>query len=99
MTPIAQKSIGVNQTTGLEQIVKIHQINIDAKAEKIVVVYDVDTISPTGVVVATESNKTFERFNGEVNKKFDALRNSPIGQGITALLTSDLDSYPSMDQN
>lgn len=96
--PIAERNIGIDPEIGLEKVLKIWQFTVDAKAEKIVVVYDIDTLSPTGVVVNTQANNTYERYNSETHAKFDELRDSPIGQGITGLMLGDLQDYPDMAQ-
>lgn len=63
MRPIGIKSLGVNKTTGLEDQLVVWQINIDAQSEKVVVVYYIQTLAPTGVVITKSENKTFERYN------------------------------------
>ena len=132
MIPISTKSLGTNPTTGLEDRIVVWQLTIDAQAEKVVVVYKIETISPTSVVVATSDNMVYERYNrpatlyseGETitpvildvdgvtvitpaviasgvevkvagNLKFNILRASALGQGITSIINSDLTSIQS----
>ena len=108
MKNITSKSLGIDAESGLEQKLNIWQVTIDAKAELIVVVYTIQTISPTGVVIAESENKTYTRYNqpaipevkneaGEVatpevpaKLAYDGYKNSPIGQGIIALINSTI---------
>lgn len=102
-TPIAQKSFGIDTVTGLEKRLYVWQQVNDVKSQKIVVVFDIVLISPTGKVVSTLSTGTFERINiPETNThlaspKFDDLRKSPIGQGISGLIAKDLEDIKSFE--
>lgn len=98
MTPIATKDLGINETTGLNERLVVWQITIDSQSEKIVVVYKIQTISPTGIVIAETENMTYERFNSDHNDKFNQLRNSQVGQMITGLIEQDLNEYPNLAQ-
>lgn len=97
MTPLATQSIGINEEIGLEQVVKIWRFEVNAKVERIYVSYEVETLSPTGIVLST-TNGCFERYNGDENKQFDALRDSQIGQAITGMLANDLKNFPNFEQ-
>ena len=54
MTPITTKSLGINQELGLEQELKVWQVNIDARSEVINVVYEIVTYSPTNTIIKNE---------------------------------------------
>lgn len=99
--PIAVKSLGTDSLTGLAQRISIWQLTIDSKAEKVVVVYDIETLSPNGKVVATSPVKTYERTNKPAvmnadtvttpaNLKFNELRASQVGQMISGMIAADL---------
>lgn len=91
ITPIAEKNIGV-QSNGLELNLKIWSFFVDAKNEAITVIYDMETLSPTGEVVYCQE-QTFTRSV----ERFNALRNSPIGVAISEMLRQDLDLFPTFE--
>ncbi len=134
MTPIAKKSLGIDQESGLEQQIVITQLTIDSTSEIVVIVYRLELLSPKGTVVRRSDPKTYTRYNlpnilyksGDVitpevldvdgvtvitpavisdgtevkligNMKFDLLRNSPIGQGITGLIGLDINAIKGAD--
>ena len=108
MAAIATKDLGVNELTGLSNRIAITALTIDSRNELITVVYSIETISPTGVVVSSIDNNTFVRSNisavvedgveiTPANEKFSQLRNSAVGQMITAMLNADLDSIKGLD--
>ena len=92
MKPLAIKNIGV-QENGLELILKIWSFFVDAKNEKITVVYNMETISPNGTVVYCQE-KTFER----TGTAFNNLKESDIGIEICGMLQADLDLFPNLEQ-
>ncbi len=108
-TPIATKKF-TNNKLQLDQQIVVWQLTIDAKSEIIVIVYQIETLSPTGIIVATSDNQTYTRYNKQPlldadgitiitqgNMKFDALRSSALGQGIAGLIGSDLNLIKSLD--
>lgn len=109
MTILGKKSLGVDPKTTLEKELHIWQITIDGKSEVILVVYDIVLLAPTGAVIKTLETNNFVRFNKKAvldsngveispaNMKFDALKLSPIGQGILALLQVDLAAIQGID--
>ncbi len=108
MQAIATKSLGNNNPTGLEQRIAVWSINIDAQEEIITVGYCIETISPTGLIVNRSPKQFYTRRNiaeqrtpepeseliSSANMKFDALRESPTGQQIAAMIAADLEEYP-----
>jgi len=108
MAAIATKDLPVNVSTGLSNRISITALTIDSRNELITVVYSIETISPTGVVVSSIDNNTFVRRNIEAvvedgveitpaNEKFNQLRNSPVGQMITGMLNADLALVQSLE--
>lgn len=84
---IATKSLGLDTLTGLPQRINVWQLTIDAKSNVIVVVYNIQTLSPNGsVVVYTGDNKSYSR----TGARFDALKASSLGQGIIGIITNDI---------
>jgi hypothetical protein len=110
MTPIAIKNLPAD-STGCTRKVIVWGININAKSEEIQVIYDLAYIGKDGSIIHyIEENANYRRYNrpvemnGEIevtpaNMKFDELRNSEIGQAITALIENDLLKYPDLTQN
>lgn len=108
MTPIATKKF-TNSDLQLDQQIVVWQLTIDAFSEIVVVVYRIETLSPTGVVVSISDNQTYTRYNkaaqidiagnetSSSNMKFDTLRNSALGQGISGLITQDLNLIESLN--
>ncbi len=97
MAAIATKDLGVNPETGLENRIAITALTIDSRNELITVVYSIETISPTGIVVSSIDNNTFVRRNEDGNEKFNQLRNSPVGQMIAGMLNADLSKITSIE--
>lgn len=98
ITPVTTKNLGINSVTGLEEILKVWEVNINSKIELIRVVYEIVTLSPTGIVVASSGNLEYTRYNSSTNPAFDNWRNSSIGAGITAAIDTTLAKYPNIDQ-
>jgi len=109
-TPVKTKDLGIDEPTGLQKELQVWRIEVDAKAETVNVYYDI-VLKSNGVAAAVvESNKNYLRYNrpAEVdaegneirpaNMKFDALRSSPVGQGVEALIQQDINNYPDIDQ-
>lgn len=97
MAAIATKDLGANPETGLENRIAITALTIDSRNELITVVYSIETISPTGIVVSSIDNNTFVRRNEDGNEKFNQLRNSPVGQMIAGMLNADLSKITSIE--
>lgn len=100
MTPITTKALGINQELGLEQELKVWQINIDAKSEVIKVIYEIVTYSPTNTLIKSEYPLQYIRFNDTNGQMmFDYYRNSLIGQEITSAIEQTLQNYPNLTQS
>jgi hypothetical protein len=97
MTEIVTKNLGINAETGLEEILRVWSVNINADTEVIEVMYRIYEILPTAMERQV-SEKTYYRYNSETNKAFDNWRNSPIGQGITQAIDATLNNYPNLEQ-
>jgi len=91
---IVVKSLGTDSVTGLQQQINVWQLSIDAVANVVVVVYNIQTLSPNGKVVATGNNTSFTRYNNTSctppDMRFNALKEGALGQGIIAKITQDL---------
>lgn len=102
-TPIASKSFGIDAATGLEKKVIVWQQCNDVKSQKIICVYDIVLVAPTGKVVSVLLTSSYERNNisetetHEASNKFDELRGSQIGQGIAQLIQADLNAVNSFE--
>jgi hypothetical protein len=100
MTPITTKSLGINQELGLEQELKVWQVNIDARSEVINVVYEIVTYSPTNTIIKNEYPLQYIRFNDTNGQMmFDHYRDSVIGQSIISAINQTLDNYPNLNQS
>ena len=108
MTILGTKQLGEDLETGLQKELRIWQITIDGKSEVILVVYDIVLISPKGGVVKVINTNSFRRFNRPAiiedgvevkpeNNKFDALKLSPLGQGILGMLQVDINNIQGFD--
>jgi hypothetical protein len=95
---ITSKSLGIDQETGLEKKIIIHTLEINSQTEVITVKYQVALVSPTGKIMAVLENGQYTRFNSPIKQKYNALRDSAIGQGIIQMLGLDLDLYPNINQ-
>jgi hypothetical protein len=96
MAAIAVKDLGIDPNTGLANRVAITALTIDSRNELITVVYSIETISPTGVVVSSIDNNTYVRRNEEGNEKYNLLKSSAVGQMITGMLNTDLNLIQSL---
>lgn len=98
-TPITTKDLGINPETGLQEILKVWRVNIDAEIELITVGYKIYTISPTGIEIKESQIIEYGRYNHPRNMAFDNWRNSPIGEGIAQAIATTINaSYPNMNQ-
>ncbi|HRH52620.1 MAG TPA: hypothetical protein PLN38_04840 [Chitinophagales bacterium] len=97
MAAIATKDLGINPSTGLANRISITALTIDSRNELITVIYSIETISPTGVVVSSIDNNTFVRRNEEGNEKYNNLESSAVGQMIKAMLNADLSNITSLE--
>jgi hypothetical protein len=98
-TPIVTKNLGVNQETGLEEVLKVWSVYIDAETELILVGYKIYILGTTGVEVKESHKIEYSRYNHPNNMSFDMWRNSPIGRGITQAIEGTLVDYPNLEQN
>lgn len=97
-TPIAIKDFGIDPEYNLSKKIYIHSLNIDAKREVIMVNYDVVLISSTNKIVSILKPGSYVRLNStNNNNKFDQLRQSEIGIGITELIEGDMNMINSFD--
>jgi len=97
-TPIASKSFGIDVESGLEKQLLVWGQFSDAKNEKITIYFDIVLVSPTGTVFSIIKSGNYTRSG----TKFQTLRASQLGQGITALITTDLDmiqDFETLDQD
>lgn len=108
MTILAKKSFGIDDETGLEKEIHIWHISINGKEDTINIGYDIVLLSPKGKVVSVVSTNNYNRYNRPAiiedgievkpaNMKFDALKNSPVGQGILQMLSADIANIKSFD--
>jgi hypothetical protein len=98
-TPIVTKDLGINSETGLQEILNVWEVNTSARKELIRVVYEIVTLSPTGVEIKTTGDLEYGRFNHPNNMAFDTWRNSPLGIGIAAAIAGTITTYPDINQN
>lgn len=92
-TPIAKKTFGTDEQYGLTKELHVWGQFNDAKNERIVVYYDIVLLSPTGLISKIVSSGQYTRSG----QKFQALRDSQLGQGITALIETDMDMIQSYE--
>ena len=103
MKTLAEKIIH-DSVIGLDQKIIVWGLQINCKIERIYVNYDVQTLSPTGVIVATLENQSFERYNKPADgdtaadSKFNGLYDSQVGQAIKGMIQNDLEKYPNLNQ-
>jgi hypothetical protein len=97
-TPITTKDLGKNPETGLQEILKVWKVNIDAEIELITVGYKIYTISPTGVEIKESQIIEYGRYNHPSNMAFDNWRNSLIGKGIAQAIEGTIVNYPNINQ-
>jgi hypothetical protein len=98
MTEIVTKNLGINAETGLEEILRVWSVYINADTEVINVMYRIYEVLPTGIERQV-SEKNYYRYNSETNPAFDNWRNSSIGQGIIAAIDATLKNYPNLEQS
>lgn len=96
---ITKRNLEVTVEYGLPTELRIVGLTIDSKTKTIIVKWEKVIVSPTNKVVMTLEEGEFYRYNSETNPKYDLLEQSPIGQGIIAMLQTDLDTYPNFLQN
>lgn len=63
MKPIAIKNIGIDEENGLEQQIVVNQFTVDTEAEKIIIVYKIQLLSPKGIVIKESDPMTYVRYN------------------------------------
>lgn len=95
---ISNLVVGVDEETGLSIELRVKELNIDANIRKITVKVEELLVSPTGVEMKLIETLYYERYDGEVNKKFQQLELSGLGLGIKQMLDNDLLSYPNLTQ-
>jgi hypothetical protein len=98
-TPIVTKDLGINSETGLQEILNVWEVNTSARKELIRVVYEIVTLSPTGVEIKTTGDLEYGRFNHPNNMAFNTWRNSILGQGIAQAIANTINNYPIIDQD
>lgn len=99
MTPIITKQLEPNLITELNEELRVWEVHISARDEKIRVLYEIITLAPNGEVVKTSGDMNYYRYNSETNEAFNTWRNSPIGQGITQAISGTLKDYPDLEQS
>ena len=96
---IANKNIGIDESTGLAIELRVKNLNIDAEKRTITIQVDKCLVSPTGKQMTVIEALYYTRYDGEVNKKYSLLEESNLGLGIKQMLNLDLDIYPDLQQN
>jgi hypothetical protein len=99
MIPITTKALGPNPITQLEEELRVWEVHISAREEKIRVLYEIITLAPNKEIVKSSGDINYYRYNSETNPAFDNWRNSPIGAGITAAIEATLTNYPNLEQS
>lgn len=98
MTPIAEKDFGTDQESGLNKKLQVLTLFIDAEQELISIGFRIVLFGPTGIVVSILRRGSYVR----TGSKFQDLRNSQLGAGITGLIAQDLagiNSFESLDED
>lgn len=98
-TPIVIKNLGINQESGLEEILKVWSVYINAETEIIDVMYKIYEVLPSGLERLNSGEKHYYRYNHPNNMSFDTWRNSPIGIGISQAIEGTINDYPNLEQN
>jgi hypothetical protein len=98
-TPIVTKNLRINQESGLEEVLKVWAVNINAETEMIDVMYKIYEILPSGLERLSSGEKHYYRYNHPNNMSFNTWRNSSLGQGITQAIFLTLENYPILEQN
>lgn len=99
ITPITTKDLGINSETGLQEILKVWEVNISARTELIRVIYEIVTISPTNLEIKSSGDLEYTRYNHPNNMSFDMWRGSPIGIGISQAIEGTIADYPNLEQS
>jgi hypothetical protein len=99
MTEIVTKNLGISTETGLEEILKVWTVYINAETEIIDVMYKIYEALPSGLERPVGGERHYYRYNSETNQAFNNWRNSPIGAGITAAIEATLKNYPNLEQS
>jgi hypothetical protein len=88
------KSFGIDNETGLEKQATFSSLRIDVLNEVIEVYIDINLVYPSG---KKQRIKTivYRRFNAEGNMKFNAFKESAIGQGIISIIQNDFNAIQS----
>jgi len=95
---ISKRHLRVDELTGLDVEARVKELNINSDTKIITIRVEECMVSPTGEQISCIGSYTYTRYNGEVNKKYDALASSSIGQGIMQMLSNDLLSHPNYEQ-
>ena len=95
---ITNLSIGIDDETGLSIELRVKDLTINAEIRKITVKIDKVLVSPTGIELKVIESLYYDRYDGEINKKYTQLEESPIGIGIKQMLNLDLPQYPNLTQ-
>jgi hypothetical protein len=98
-TPIVIKNIGINQESGLEEILKVWSVFTNAETEIIDVMFKIYELLPSGLERVVSGEKHYYRYNHENNMAFDNWRNSVIGTGISQAIDRTISDYPNIEQN
>jgi len=99
MTEIVVKNLGVNVETGLEEVLKVWTVYINAETEVIDVMYKIYEVLPSGLERQVGGERHYYRYNSLTNPAFNNWRNSSIGIGITAAINTTLTNYPNLEQS
>jgi hypothetical protein len=95
---IANRSIGVDEETGLSIELRVKELTINADIRLITVKVIKCLVSPSGVEMKIIETLYYNRADKENNMKYSMLESSPIGQGIRQMLLTDLAEYPNLTQ-
>ena len=95
---ITNLSIGVDEVTGLSIELRVKELTINSETKTIIIKIDKVLVSPTGVELRIIESLYYDRYDGEINKKYTQLEESPIGIGIKQMLNLDLPQYPNLTQ-
>jgi hypothetical protein len=98
-TPIVTKNLGINQESGLEEVLKVWSVFTNAETEIIDVMFKIYELLPSGLERAVSGEKHYYRYNHENNMAFDNWRNSVIGKGIAQAIDRTISDYPNIEQN
>lgn len=93
---VVVKKFGLDQATGLEKEVSFSSLRIDVLNEVIEVYLDVNLVYPSGKKQRINTI-VYRRFNADGNMKFNALKESAIGQGIISIVQNDFNAITSFE--